>query len=162
MQGGPFEAAAEKYKDSIYAVAFHHFKNPHDADDIVQEVLLKLYQTDKVFESDEHLRRWLLRVAVNQCKKLSLSAWFRKCTPLEAYAQTLHYETPEESDLFFAVMALPQKYRVVIHLYYYEDFSIREMREILHLKETTVRTRLRRARILLKERLSDVWQEEQP
>ncbi len=78
---------------------------------------------------------------MNQCKNLSLSAWFRKRTPLEAYAQTLHYKTPEEIDLFFAVMALPQKYRAVIHLYYYlyyyENFSTREMGEILHLKEAT-------------------------
>lgn len=160
MQGEAFEEAAKKYQNSIYAVAFHYFKNPHDANDMVQEVLLKLYQTDKAFESDDHLRHWLLRVTVNQCKKLSLSAWFCKHTSLEAYAKTLQYETAEESELFFAVMALPQKYRVVVHLYYYEEFSVQEIGEILHRNPATVRTQLRRARNLLKERLTDVWQDE--
>lgn len=99
-------------------------------------------------------------MAVNQCRKISVSSWFKKNIPLEEYASSLEYKTPEESDLFFAVMSLPKKYRVVVHLFYYEDFSTREIAEMLRLKEPTVRTRLLRARRLLKEKLSDVWNEE--
>ena len=160
MRGSDFETAAEKYRDNIYAIAFNFFKNSSDADDVVQDVLLKLYRTERTFESDEHVRNWLLRVAVNQCKKISISSWFRKNMPLEEYAESLQYETPEESDLFFAVMALPKKYRAIVHLYYYEDYSTREIAEMLRLKEPTVRTRLLRARKTLKERVSDVWNEE--
>ena len=160
MRGFDFETAAEKYRDNIYAVAFNYFKNAPDADDIVQDVLLKLYRTDKIFESEDHVRNWLLRVTVNQCKKISISSWFRKNVPLETYAESLEYETPEESDLFFAVMNLPKKYRIIVHLFYYEDYSTKDIAEMLRLKEPTVRTRLMRARKILKERLSDVWNEE--
>ena len=82
--------------------------------------------------------------------------------PLEEYAESLQYETPEESDLFFAVMALPKKYRAIVHLYYYEDYSTREIAEMLRLKEPTVRTRLVRARKLLKQSLKEAWEDEQP
>ena len=160
MRGFDFETAAEKYRDNIYAVAFNYFKNAPDADDIVQDVLLKLYRTDKIFESEDHVRNWLLRVTVNQCKKISVSSWFRKNVPLETYAESLEYEMPEENDLFFAVMNLPKKYRIIVHLFYYEDYSTKDIAEMLRLKEPTVRTRLMRARKILKERLSDVWNEE--
>lgn len=160
MRGYDFETAAEKYRDNIYAIAFNYFKNAPDADDIVQDVLLKLYREDKEFESEEHVRNWLLRVTVNQCKKISVSSWFRKNVPLETYAESLEYETPEESDLFLAVMNLPKKYRIIVHLFYYEDYSTRDIAQMLNLKEPTVRTRLMRARKILKERLSDVWNEE--
>ena len=160
LRGNDFEEAAEKYRDHIYAVAFNFFRNSSDADDVVQDVLLKLYRSQREFESDEHVRNWLLRVAVNHCRKISVSSWFKKNIPLEEYAASLEYETPEESDLFFAVMALPKKYRIIVHLFYYEDYSTREIAEMLRLKEPTVRTRLLRARKLLKERLSDVWNEE--
>lgn len=155
-----FEREAGKYMDNIFAVAFNYFKDPADADDIVQEVLMKLLKSDKVFESSEHVRNWLLRVTVNQCRKVSVSSWFRKSMPLEDYAESLKYEDPEESELFFAVIGLPKKYRIVVHLYYYEDYSTAEIAELLKIKESTVRTRLRRARIRLKEVLTDEWEDE--
>lgn len=160
LRNEDFEREAEKYMDNIFAVAFNYFKDPADADDIVQDVLMKLLKTDKEFESSEHVRNWLLRVTVNQCRKVSVSSWFRKSMPLEDYAESLKYEDPEESGLFFAVMGLPKKYRVVVHLYYYEDYSTAEIAELLKLKESTVRTRLRRARIRLKEVLADGWEDE--
>lgn len=160
MQGFDFEILAEKYRDNIFAVAFNFFKNSADADDITQEVLLKLFKSDREFESEEHVRNWLLRVAVNQCKKISVSSYFRKSMPLEDYAETLNYETKEESELFFAVMELPKKYRIVIHLFYYEDYSTKEISAMLGVKDATVRTRLARARKILRERLTDVWNEE--
>lgn len=146
--------------DNVFAVAFNYFRDPSDADDIVQEVLLKLLKSDVEFESDEHIRNWLLKVAVNQCRKVSVSSWFRKNMPLQEYAESLRYEDPEESALFFAVMGLPKKYRVVIHLFYYEDYSTAEIAKMLGMNESTVRTRLRRARLKLKEVLKDGWEDE--
>ena len=147
--------------DNVFAVAFNYFRDPSDADDIVQEVLLKLLKSDVEFESDEHIRNWLLKVAVNQCRKVSVSSWFRKNMPLQEYAESLRYDDPEESALFFAVMGLPKKYRVVIHLFYYEDYSTAEIAKMLGMNESIVRTRLRRARLKLKEVLKDGWEDEQ-
>ena len=147
--------------DNVFAVAFNYFRDPSDADDIVQEVLLKLLKSDVEFESDEHIRNWLLKVAVNQCRKVSVSSWFRKSMPLQEYAESLRYEDPEESALFFAVMGLPKKYRVVIHLFYYEDYSVRKIAEILKLSESNVKVRLSRGRALLKDSLKEEWENDE-
>lgn len=164
MKGAEFEIAAQRYADRIYAIAYNYFKNPYDADDIVQEVLMKLYRQDKVFESEAHLKHWLLRVAVNQCKKISFSAWRRNNTSLEAYREGLpeaacsagSEEAMQHSEILQAILKLPRKYRTVIHLYYYEAYDTKEIAAILHTKEATVRTRLARGRKQLKEAFSDV------
>ena len=155
MDGSGFTAAAEKYADTIYRIAFHSCKNPADAEDIVQNVLLKLYRTETDFESEEHLRRWVIRVAVNESKKLVCSAWFRKNVPLEEYAQSLEFAAPEESALFLAVMELPKKYRVPVYLYYYEGYPAKEAAALCGLKVSTMQTRLQRAREKLKKKLYD-------
>ena len=152
----PLEVLAERYRDNLFAAAFSVCKNPYDAEDIVQETFLQYHTTNKQFESEQHIRAWLLRVAINRAKNVNLSFWRRKSVPLEEYAQTLSFETREESELFHAVMALPEKYRVVIHLYYYEDYSTAEIAELLRLKANTVRVRLHRGRELLKEN-KEVW-----
>ena len=97
----------------------------------MQIALMKYFQAKKPFENEQHIRRWLIRVTVNECKRYLVSPWRRYTAPLEDYAETLGFETPEQSALFFAVMELPQKYRVPIHLYYYEDYSVREISEML-------------------------------
>ena len=160
MENERFERAAMMYMDNVFAVAFNYFRDPSEADDIVQEVLFKLLKSDVKFESDEHIRNWMLKVAVNQCRRVSVSSWFRKTMPLEEYAESLKYEDSEQSALFFAVMDLPKKYRIVIHLFYYEEYSTAEIAEMLRMNESTVRTRLRRARMKLKEVLKDGWEKE--
>ena len=150
-----FADCVEQYADTVYRVAFHSCRNPADSEDIVQNVFLKLYKETKEFESEEHLRRWLLRVAVNESKKLIGSAWFRRKAPLEEFAGTLEFETPEESELFLAVMALPKKYRVPVYLFYYEDYPIKEIASLTGLKESTLQTRLQRARAQLREKLKE-------
>ena len=92
-------------------------------------------------------------MTVNECKRYLVSPWRRYTAPLEDYAETLGFETPEQSALFFAVVELPQKYRVPIHLYYYEDYSVREIAETLGLHESAVQTRLLRARRKLRQKL---------
>ena len=152
-----FDAIVKKYKDSVFSVAFQYCRNPYDADDVVQDAFLKLYTAKKEFESEEHIRNWLIRVAVNDSKKIVISPWKRRYQSLEDYAETLAFEEPEESEVFFAVMELPEKYRIAVHLYYQEDYSIREIAEILKIRESTVSTRLLRARKMLKEKLKGVW-----
>ncbi len=156
MDDETFACYAGRYADTIYRVAFNSCKNAADAQDIVQNVLLKLYRCQTDFESQEHARRWVIRVAVNESKKLLCSAWFRKSVALEDYAATLEFQQPEESGLFLAVMALPKKYRVPLYLYYYEDYPVKEVAALCGLKESTVQTRLQRARQKLKTMLTNL------
>ena len=120
----PIEAAVEKYKQSLFAAAFAVCGNPDDSDDAVQEAFIKYYSSDKDFESEEHLKAWLIRVAVNRAKDISSSFWKRNRVSWEEYMETVTFEAPEDSELFSAVMKLDEKYRAVIHLYYYEDYQI--------------------------------------
>lgn len=154
------QEAFEKYRDNIYAIAFNYFRNRQDAEDAVQEVFLKYHRTGKDFDSADHIRNWLIRVAINECKNVTLSSWFKKREPLAEYEQTLCFEEPEESRLFESVMALSRKYRSVLHLFYYEDYSVREIAELLGISESAVTTRLARGRNKLKKELKEVWADE--
>lgn len=116
MQDAQFEAVARQYRDNLFAVAFQYTKNAADADDMVQIALMKCYKSDKRFESEQHIRNWLIRVTVNECKRYLVSPWRRYTAPIEDYADSLGFETPEQSALFLAAMKLPQKYRVPVHL----------------------------------------------
>lgn len=102
----------------------------------------------------------LLRVAINKAKNVTMSFWRRRGVPLEDYAETLAFPSPEAGDLFEKVMKLPEKYRIVIHLFYYEDYSVREIAGILRITEANVKVRLSRGRRLLKEALQEVWTDE--
>ena len=154
------EPVYEKYKDNIFAIGFNYFKNSIEADDVVQETFFKLARSEKDFESEEHLRNWLIRVAVNECKRVSLSSWVKKKVSLEEYSGQIDFETQEESRVFTAVMSLPKKYRQVIHLYYYEDYCTAEIADILGISRTAVTTRLLRGREKLKQDLLEGWKDE--
>lgn len=154
------ETYFQQYKDNIFAIGFNYFKNEIDADDVVQETFLKLFKSNKDFESKDHLKHWLIRVAVNECKRVTLSSWVKRKVSIDEYAESLSFEIPEESELFSAVMELPKKYRQVIHLYYYEDFSIREIADIMNISETAVSTQLLRGRKKLRGKISEVWKDD--
>ena len=143
---------AKKYMDTVFRLAFNYTKSQTEADDVTQEVLIKLYRTDKEFESEEHIKHWIIRVTINECKKAFLSPW-KRIEPIEDYASTLSFTSPEHSELFYAVMDLPKKYRVPIFLHYYEDYSCEEISSLLRIANATVRTRLRRGREMLKTKL---------
>ncbi len=147
----------EHYKDTVFKIAFTYCKNKSDAEDIFQEVFLRYFKKKPFFESPGHEKAWFIRVTINCCKKLLLSSWFKRVQPLE---DNLSFDCPEESDLFYAVMELPLKYRVVVHLFYYEDYRIKEIAQITSQKETTVATQLQRARLLLKNKLLEELQYE--
>jgi RNA polymerase sigma-70 factor (ECF subfamily) len=144
-----FTQYAKKYMDMIFRVAFSSLKSRVDADDITQNVLLKLYKTSKIFDSDDHIKHWLIRVTINECKKILINPW-RNTESLEDYAATLPFVTPEHSDLFYEVMRLPKKYRMAIFLYYYEDYSTEEISKLLEIPQATVFTHLKRGRERLK------------
>lgn len=147
-----FIKCAQKNMDTVFRVAVSYMKSRTDADDITQNVLIKLYHADKEFESDAHVKHWLIRVTINECKKALLSPW-RQSEPIGDYAASLTFATPEHSELFYAVMDLPKKYRVAIFLYYYEDYSTEEISQLLGIPQATVGTHLKRGRERLKKHL---------
>ena len=154
MSKEEFVVFTEKYMDTIYRVAYSWTRNSHDANDVTQDVLIQLYKTTREFESDSHMKNWLIRVTVNQCKMLFRSPW-SKMEDIEEYADTLGFEEESHLDLFQAVMNLDKKYRVPILLFYYENYSTTEIASILGIPEKTVSTRLFRAKAKLKNYLKE-------
>lgn len=135
------------YHNAVYRLAYSYLKNTADADDVCSETFFKLYQYNGSFQTDENCKRWLLRVAVNISKNLVKSVWYSKRSELE---EKIPLKTHEEYDLSEKLSKLSPKYRVVIHLYYFEDYSVNEISEILKISVSTVTTRLNRARKQLK------------
>ena len=152
------EVIMEQYKDNLYSIAFNICQNAADADDVVQDTLLAYHTTEKQFDSEQHIRAWLIRVAINKAKNISMSFFRKSSASLEDYIDSLLFETPETKNLLEEVLKLPEKYRIVIHLFYYEDYSVKEMAEILHTSESNVKVRLSRGRKLLKKSLQEAWE----
>lgn len=150
-----FTCLARRYIDTVYRVALNYIKSPSDADDITQNVFLKLLQEKKPFAGDDHIKHWLIRVTVNECRNLVRSRWWR-AESIEEYAGQLVFDNQAQSDLFHMVMALPRKYRLPIYLHYYEGYSTQEIGQLLKLPKNTVCTQLKRGRELLKESLQEV------
>ncbi len=137
----------EKYFDTVYRLALSQTKSRQHADDVLQEVFLRYIKTDKEFESEEHIKAWLIRVTINCSKNVFSDLWFKRTVPL---SEEITFETDRESDVYHAVAELPQKYRAVIHLFYYEDMPIAQISRCLGIKETTVKSQLHRGREMLK------------
>ena len=154
MNNEDFETLAKRHMDMVFRLAFNYMKSASDADDVTQNVLLRLLKNGKPFASGEHARYWLVRVTVNECRRALRSPW-RRVGDIGEYAESLQFETPEHSELFYAVMELPEKYRTAIYLHYYEGYSTKEIAEIIGVPAATVRTRLRRAREQLKTGLKE-------
>lgn len=143
-----------RYSDMVYRMAYSLLKHRQDAEDIHQEVFLKYLRKKPVFENAEHEKAWFLRVTVNSCKNHWKTAWKQKVIGLleEEPAGT---SEEEKNGLIEVVGQLPKKYRIVIHLFYYEELSVDEISGILGEKPSTVRTQLTRARRKLKELLTE-------
>lgn len=154
------QALAETYRDRLFAAAFQVCGNAADAEDAAQEALLSYHFSEKKFESEQHIRAWLLRVAINCAKNVSRSFFRRNTVPLEDYMDSLEFDSGESREIFREVMNLPETYRLVIHLYYYEDYSVAEIGRILGLTGSNVKVRLSRGRQLLKKALQEVWDDE--
>ena len=157
----PLDVVIERYKNSLFSAAFAVCKNPHDAEDIIQDTFLAYHASSTQFESERHIRAWLLRVAINKAKNVTTSFWRKNMVTLEEYMETLIFEESEDRGLFEAVMDLPEKYRIVIQLFYYEDYSIREIASLLHSREGTVKSHLSRGRMLLKTKLKEEWNDDE-
>ena len=138
---------------NLFVTAFQVCKNVEDAKDVVQDTFIAYYTSDLQYNDEQHIRAWLFRITVNKAKDVKKSFWHRNKMPLEDYIESLPFETKEDSNLFEAVMHLPEKYRIVIHLFYYEGYSAEEIARMTGEKPSTIRTRLTRARAQLRDLL---------
>lgn len=154
MSKEEFEVFAKEYMDMIYRVAYSWTKDSNDANDVTQEVLIQLFKTKKEFESGSHIKNWLIRVTINQCKMLFRSPW-KKMEDIDEYAQSLGFEDESCLGLFQAVMSLDKKYRIPLMLLYYEGYSTKEISDIMDIPEKTVSTRIFRAKAKLKDYLKE-------
>lgn len=146
----------EKYSPVVYRMAYSMVKNTQDAEDIHQEVFLKYLDKRPEFENEEHAKAWFLRVTINLAKNLWKTAWQQKVVSLGEVDREEGEEPQQEEDkLIETVKQLPQKYRTVVHLFYYEEYSLEEIADLLKAKPSTVRTRLTRARQKLRELLKE-------
>lgn len=150
--------AMERYADMVKRICMMHLKNEPDTEDIFQTVFLKYMLYNGTFQSAEHEKAWFARITINACRDLLRSFFRRMTVPMEA-AETFGTMAPDYSELRQIVLTLPEKYRDVIYLYYYENYSAVEIAEILHKSENTIYTWLARGRKLLKEKLGGDWYE---
>lgn len=144
-----YTCLVKKYIDTVFRIALNYTKSVHDAEDVTQNVFLALLRQKKPFEGEEHIRAWLIRVAVNECKKWHRSPW-RAHISFEEYAAEAPDATDRDREVLRSVMALPRKYRMPIYLYYYEEYSTQEIADILKIPKGTVCTHLSRGREMLK------------
>lgn len=161
MDNNNYINAVKRNNKRIYLIAFSYLKNQHDAEDVLQDVFLKLWKTNKIFDSDEHIDKWLTINCISRCKDYFRFPFFNKTASLEEVKEMYSFDSSKKIDVFNSIMSLPQKERLVIHLFYYEDMSVNDIADVLKTNPSTVKTRLRRARIRLKEDLGDDWINEQ-
>ena len=145
MDEDVFRGKLKQYKDTVYRIAFTYLRNQADAEDVAQETFLKFYLREKPFPDVGSEKAWLIRVTLNACHNLRRSVWFQNRAELPENLATA-FETPQDNALYAAVFSLPEKYRVVILLYYYEEYSVQEISEMLQRNPSTIQTQLERAR----------------
>lgn len=148
----------ERYSDMVYKIALTRVKKKEDAEDVLQDVFMKYMMNRKPFESREHEKAWLIRVTINCSNKLLTGSWAKKVTVMDDLSMLSGgclggTERKEESEFYLAVLNLPLKYRDAIHLFYYEELSVRQISQVLGVKESTVKSLLHRGRLRLKKTL---------
>lgn len=146
--GLTYEQAVQKYASCVHSACVMRLGSVHDADDCFQNTFLKLYTSAPDFNEEEHLKAWLLRVAINECKKLIRDN--RRTVTLDEIRHLPIPPTEDADDISWAIMRLEPKYREVLYLYYGEGYSTEEIARILGKNHNTVRTMMRRGREKLK------------
>lgn len=152
-----FISCVKRNNQRLFLIALSFTQNPDDAEDILQNVFLKLWKYNKPFNDDTHMDKWLTAVCANESKNYIKSPFKKKYVSLDEVKEVYTFKEEYSYDLFGAVMSLPKKERVVIHLFYFEDMTVRDISVLLKAKESAVKTRLHRARKKLKNILGDEW-----
>lgn len=154
-------AAMESCGDAVYRLALCRLQSAADAEDVYQEVFLRLMRDTTAFQEQEHLKAWLLRVTLRRCSDLRRSAWFRRTATMEALPDAAAPAAQDHADLWQAVARLPQQLALAVHLHYVEGYSTEEIAAMTRCRPATVRTRLYRARKQLKLDLEETDDEQE-
>lgn len=149
--------AMETYADMVRRICFVHLKNRHDSEDVFQNVFMKYLLHEGSFDSIEHEKAWFARVTINACTDWLRYFSRRKWVPLEVVDEEKASLDDTSAELLETVLTLPEKYRNVIYLYYYEEYSAVEIAGILGKKENTIYTWLSRAKDILRDKLGGEW-----
>lgn len=150
-----FENVIDKYQDMLLKIAYSYTKNTFDSEDIVQDVFVKFYRARKTFDSEEHIKNWLIRVTIN--RSIDYIKRNKRILSDDEYINNLPdtLESRDDEEIYNLVSSLRKDYRVIITLFYYDDYSIKDIASILNIKENNVKVRLNRARCKLKELLEE-------
>lgn len=138
--------AMDAWGDTVYRVALAQTGSPSDADDVYQDVFIRLLEHEAPFDNDEHLKAWLIRVTINRCRDLTRLAWNRRTEGLERELASIPAPDAFRADIWEVVGALSPDLRTAVHLFYVEGYSTEEIARIEECKPSTIRTRLHRAR----------------
>ncbi len=141
------------YKDDVYRLAVSYTHSVHDAEDVCQTVFLKLMEQSGITPGKE--KAWLMQVTANQCRSLLRSVWRKRTEPLDEEAEEILSEQPVLQGIWESIRKLKPKYRIVVYLFYYEGYTVKEIADILHISRTAVTTRLSRARQVLEAELRE-------
>ncbi|MBR4410830.1 MAG: sigma-70 family RNA polymerase sigma factor [Firmicutes bacterium] len=156
VQNESIETVIQRYKGTVYSVALSYVSSRDDADDIFQEVFLIYFRTNPQFNDEEHRKAWLIRTTINCSKRVVDSTYRKRTVPMdEMEEESFEFQTKEENAVYVALQALPEKYRTVLHLFYFEDLSIDMICKVLDLKSSTVKVQLMRGREMMKEKLKE-------
>ncbi len=147
----------EKYSDMVYRIALTRTGCIENAEDIFQDVFIKFSEKKPKFENEEHEKAWFIRVTINMTKNMNNYSWNKKIVTLD---ESIVFETKEENDVFSVVCQLPQNYKTVIYLSYYEGYKVKEIASLMKAREGTVKTWLFRAREILREKLEGGFENE--
>jgi RNA polymerase sigma factor (sigma-70 family) len=148
----------QKHSDMVLRLAITYLKNITDAEDVCQNVFIKIFEQNKTFENPEHEKAWIIRVTINACKDVIRSPWKKRFCRIDEVA--LPIKDKEYRGVVSSVLELPIKYRSVIYLHYFENYSTLEIAKLLNIKDATVRTQLKRARGILKTKLDGGFENE--
>lgn len=156
VPAGDAEALFRTYADMVYRLAFLRTKSSADADDVLQDVFLRCIKRQPVWNDRAHQKAWFLTVTVNCSKTLLTSAWRRHTVPQD---DNLLTEMQEDTGVYAEVLKLPEKFRTVVHLFYYEGYQVSEIAAIMGIPENTVKSHLFRARDMLRRQLKGAYQD---
>lgn len=157
----------DEYSGILYKLAFLKLQNLQDAEDVVQDTFYQYIKTTPVFANKEHEKAWFIKVTLNGCRKVFRCAWYRHRDSLPV-PETAAYSTMEQDlleqerkqELLAAVFSLPAKYREVLHLFYFEELSVKQIMDITGRKESTVTSQLTRGRELLRKKIKEEYRYE--
>ena len=156
VQNESIETVIQRYKGTVYSVALSYVNSRDDADDIFQEVFLIYFRTNPQFNEEEHRKAWLIRTTINCSKRVVDSTYRKRTVPMdEMEEESFEFQTKEENAVYIALQQLPEKYRIVLHLFYFEDMSVEQISKALDLKPTTVKVQMMRGREMMKEKLKE-------